>query len=214
MPFVFRQMKADTVLPTAGIAAFLPPEGADATHVGTVHKTTVYSIKIDHGPMPADDALAFIIRTGTAQGRDIPAACHHLFHRNTRELRLGHDAFKHIRRRCAARDGSCSGGRTDSGKDQNIRNVRRREDATPSGACAGRWPASPGQACPASGIPQAAPAHIPVPRVGKDRPPRLSVPGHPLSEKLFGIHEQTSFPGSYAVPSGIGGRYAHEARAQ
>ena len=138
MPFVFRQMKAAIGSPAAGIAAFLPPEGADAAHVGTVYKTAVHSIKIDHGPMPANDALAFIIRTGTAQGRDIRTACHHLLHRNTRKFRLGQVAFKHIRRRYVAKDGSCSGGRTDSGKDQSIRNARHREDAMPSGACAGR----------------------------------------------------------------------------
>ena len=62
MPFVFSQMKAATGSPAAGIAAFLPSEGADAAHVGTVYKTAVHSIKIDHGPMPANDALAFIIR--------------------------------------------------------------------------------------------------------------------------------------------------------
>lgn len=138
MPFVFSQMKAATGSPAAGIAAFLPSEGADAAYVGTVYKTAVHSIKIDHGPMPANDALAFIIRTGTAQGRDIRTACHHLLHRNTRKFRLGQVASKHIRRRYVAKDGSCSGGRTDSGKDQSIRNARHREDAMPSGACAGR----------------------------------------------------------------------------
>ena len=69
--------------------------------------------------MSANDALAFIIRAGTAQGRDVRTACHHLLHRNTRKFRLGQIAFKHIRRRYAAKDGSCSGGRTGSGKDQS-----------------------------------------------------------------------------------------------
>lgn len=66
--------------------------------------------------MPANDALAFIIRTGTAQGRDIRTACHHLLHRNTRKFRLGQVAFKHIRRRYAAKDGSCSGDELTAGK--------------------------------------------------------------------------------------------------
>lgn len=178
MPFVFSQIKEAAGLPAAGIAAFLPPEGADAAHVGTVNETAVRSIKIDHGAMPADDAPALIIRAGPIQGRKIRAACHHLFHRNTREFRLGHDAFEHIRKSYAAKDGSCSGGRT------------------------------------ASGTPQAAPAHAPVPRAWKDGPPCSSGLGFLLSWGFSGCFWPTLFPGSCAVPSGIGGRYAHGAREQ
>lgn len=214
MPFVSSQIKEAAGLPAAGIAAFLPPEGADAAHVGTVNETAVRSIEIDHGAMPADDAAALIIRAGPIQGRKIRAACHPLFHRNTREFRLGHDVFKHIRKRYAAKDGSCSGGRTDSGKGQSIRNARRREDAMPSGACAGRWSGSPGPAYPASGTPQAAPAHAPVPRAWKDGPPCSSGLGLLLSWGFSGCFWPTLFPGSCAVPSGIGGRYAHGAREQ
>ena len=48
----------------------------------------VHGIEIDHGPMPANDALTFIIRASPAQGRDILAASHHLFRRDTRESLL------------------------------------------------------------------------------------------------------------------------------
>ena len=154
----------------------------------------VHGIEIDHGPMPANDALTFIIRASPAQGRDILAASHHLFRRDTRESLLGHDAFKHIRRRCAARDGSCSGGRTDSGKGQSIRNAHRRGDVRQSDACAGRWPGSPGPAYPASVIPQAAPAHAPVPRVWRNAPPRSADPGHPLPGGLLDSAGRRFFP--------------------